>query len=183
MIDSNNKPICVLEAKKEDLHPLVAKEQARKYAKTVDAQFIILSNGIVHYLWDLKKGNPKPIYKFPSPSEIGAIKEWNPDRTALATEPVENDFIAIVQMPDYNERPNWNGTIEKSKDFIWSNGLRFLRHYQLTAIHKLQEAVIKGKDRFLYEMATGTGKTLTAAAVIRLFLRSQIRKASLILGR
>ena len=77
LIDSNNKPICVLEAKKEDLHPLVAKEQARKYAKTVDAQFIILSNGIVHYLWDLKKGNPKPIYKFPSPSEIGAIKKWN----------------------------------------------------------------------------------------------------------
>jgi type I restriction enzyme R subunit len=173
LIDSNNKPICVLEAKKEDLHPLVAKEQARKYAKTVDAQFIILSNGIVHYLWDLKKGNPKPIYKFPSPSEIGAIKKWNPDRNALATETVENDFIAIVQMPDYNERPDWNGTVEKSKDFIWNNGLRFLRHYQLTAIHKLQEAVSKGKDRFLYEMATGTGKTLTAAAVIRLFLRTE----------
>ena len=29
-----------------------------------------------------------------------------------------------------------------------------------------------GKDRFLFEMATGTGKTLTAAAVIKLFLRS-----------
>lgn len=28
------------------------------------------------------------------------------------------------------------------------------------------------KDRFLFEMATGTGKTLTAAAVIKLFLRS-----------
>ena len=173
LIDSNNKPICVLEAKKEDLHPLIAKEQARKYAKTVDAQFIILSNGIVHYLWDLKKGNPKPIYKFPSPNEIGAIKEWNPDRNSLANEPVENDYIAIVQMPDYKERPDWNGTIENSKDFIWNNGLRFLRHYQLTAIHKLQEAVYKGKDRFLYEMATGTGKTLVSAGVIRLFLRTE----------
>ena len=29
-----------------------------------------------------------------------------------------------------------------------------------------------GNDRFLFEMATGTGKTLTAAAVIKLFLRS-----------
>ena len=29
-----------------------------------------------------------------------------------------------------------------------------------------------GKDRFLFEMATGTGKTLAAAAVIKLFLRS-----------
>ena len=30
----------------------------------------------------------------------------------------------------------------------------------------------EGRDRFLFEMATGTGKTLTAAAVIKLFLRS-----------
>ncbi len=42
-------------------------------------------------------------------------------------------------MPDYKEKPGWNGTIEKSKDFIWDNGLRFLRYYQKTAIHKLQE--------------------------------------------
>jgi type I restriction enzyme R subunit len=173
LVDSNNKPICVLEAKKEKLHPLVAKEQARKYAKTVDAQFIILSNGIVHYLWDLKKGNPKPIYKFPSPNEIGAIKDWNPDREVLANEPVENDFIAIVQMPDYLERPEWNGNVESSKDFIWNNGLRFLREYQLDAIKHLQKAVSDGKDRFLFEMATGTGKTLVSAGVIRLFLRTQ----------
>jgi len=173
LVDSNNKPICVLEAKKESLHPLVAKEQARKYAKTVEAQFVILSNGIVHYFWDITKGNPKPIYKFPSPNEIGAIKEWDPDRNALVNEHVANDYIATVQMPDYAERPGWNGSIESSKDFIWTNGLRFLRDYQLDAIQHLQKAVAEGKDRFLFEMATGTGKTLTAAAVIRLFLRTQ----------
>ncbi|QQS52770.1 MAG: DEAD/DEAH box helicase family protein [Bacteroidota bacterium] len=173
LVDSDNKPICVLEAKKESLHPLVAKEQARKYANTVGAQFIILSNGIVHYLWNLKKGNPKPIYKFPSPNEIGAIKEWNPDRKSLATEPVEIDYIVTVQMPDYAQRPGWNGSVAASKDFIWTNGLRFLRPYQLNAIKHLQEAVEEGKDRFLFEMATGTGKTLTSAAVIRLFLRTK----------
>jgi hypothetical protein len=42
LVDSNNKPFCVLEAKKESRHPLVAKEQARQYANTVGAQFIIL---------------------------------------------------------------------------------------------------------------------------------------------
>ncbi|MGN6298500.1 MAG: DEAD/DEAH box helicase family protein [Ginsengibacter sp.] len=173
LLDSNHKPLCVLEAKKESLHPLVAKEQARKYANTVGARFIILSNGIVHYLWDLKKGNPKPIFKFPSPGEIGAIKEWNPDRDALVSEKVENDYIVAVQMPDYATRPQWNGSIEKSKDFIRNNGLRFLRDYQLNAIRALQLTVKKGKDRFLFEMATGTGKTLTSAAVIRLFLRTQ----------
>ncbi len=173
LVDSDNKPFCVLEAKKESLHPLVAKEQARKYAKTVGAQFIILSNGIVHYLWNLKNGNPKPIYNFPFPKEIGAIKDWNPDRVSLANEPVENDYIVVIQMPDYMERPGWNGSIEASKDFIWNNGLKFLRKYQLSAITHLQNAVRNGKDRFLFEMATGTGKTLTAAAVIRLFLRTK----------
>jgi len=173
LIDDNNKPICVLEAKKESIHPLTAKEQARKYANTVGAQYIILSNGIVHYLWDLKKGNPKPIYKFPSPSEIGAIKEWNPDRKSLSEEEVAIDYIASIQMPDYAERPGWNGNVENSIDFIWNNGLRFLRYYQLNAVKALQKAVIDGKDRFLFEMATGTGKTLTSAAVIKLFLRSK----------
>ncbi|WP_445722588.1 DEAD/DEAH box helicase family protein [Flavobacterium sp.] len=181
LVDTNNKPICVLEAKKESLHPLVAKEQARKYANTVGAQYIILSNGIVHYLWDLKKGNPKPIYKFPSPSEIGAIKEWQPDRMALANEKVSVDYIASVQMSDYAERPGWNGTVESSTDFIWNNKLRFLRYYQLNAVEKLQEAVADGKDRFLFEMATGTGKTLTAATVIKLFLRTENAKKVLFL--
>ncbi|MBY0486580.1 MAG: DEAD/DEAH box helicase family protein, partial [Flavobacteriaceae bacterium] len=173
LVDSNNKPICVLEAKKESIHPLSAKEQARKYANSVNAQYIILSNGIVHYLWDLKKGNPKPIYKFPSPIEIGAIKNWNPDRASLDDEVVAVDYIASIQMADYAERPGWNGSIENSKDFIWNNGLRFLRYYQLNAVKALQKAVIDGKDRFLFEMATGTGKTLTSAAVIKMFLRSK----------
>jgi type I restriction enzyme R subunit len=181
LVDTNNKPICVLEAKKESLHPLVAKEQARKYANAVGAQYIILSNGIVHYLWDLKKGNPKLIFNYPSPSEIGAIKDWNPDRAELANEEVSIDYIASVQMPDYAERPNWNGTVENSTDFIWNNKLRFLRYYQLKAVQKLQEAVANGQDRFLFEMATGTGKTLTAAAVIKLFLRTQNAKKVLFL--
>ena len=173
LLDSSNKPLCVLEAKKESLHPLVAKEQARKYANTVGAQFIILSNGIAHYLWDIKNGNPKTILKFPSPQEIGAIKNWNPNREALVKEIVESDYIVQVQMPDYAERPGWNGTVNHSKDFIWTNSLKFLRQYQLRAIQHLQRAAKKGKDRFLFEMATGTGKTLTSAAVIRLFLRTE----------
>ena len=56
--------------------------------------------------------------------------------------------------------------------FIKVNNLRFLRAYQLKAVHALQRAVKDGNDRFLFEMATGTGKTLVAGAVIKLFLRS-----------
>lgn len=173
LIDTNNKPVCVLEAKKESIHPLSAKEQARKYANSVSAQYIILSNGIVHYLWDLKKGNPKPIYKFPSPDEIGAIKNWKPDRESLANEVITNDYIATIQMPNYKENAGWKGSVENSEDFIKNNKLRFLRYYQLNALTSIQKAVREGKDRFLFEMATGTGKTLTAAAVVKLFLRTK----------
>lgn len=172
LLDNEGKAFCVLEAKKESLHPLVAKEQARKYAKTVGVQFIILSNGVIHYLWDLKNGNPKLIFKFPSPQEIGSIKNWNPNRDALVNEAVDRDYIVRIQMADYAERPGWNGTVDNSKDFIRTNGLKFLRKYQIKAVLALQNAVSKGSDRFLFEMATGTGKTLTSAAVIRLFLRT-----------
>ena len=41
-----------------------------------------------------------------------------------------------------------------------------------------------GHDRFLFEMATGTGKTLTAAAVIKLFLRSaNVRRVLFLVDR
>jgi len=65
----------------------------------------------------------------------------------------------------------WKNDAERP-GYIKTNKLRFLRPYQLKAIESLQRAVRDGKDRFLFEMATGTGKTLTAAAVIKLFLRS-----------
>ena len=96
--------------------------------------------------------NPKPIYKFPSPNEIGAIKAWNPDRNALASEKVAIDYIASIQMPDYAERPEWKGTPEASKDFVWTNGLRFLRYYQLKAIESLQKAVRSNLFKSIREM-------------------------------
>ena len=65
----------------------------------------------------------------------------------------------------------WKNTAER-QSFIIANDLRFLRPYQKNALLALQQAVKDGKDRFLFEMATGTGKTLTSAAVIKLFLRT-----------
>ena len=53
LLDSNKKPLVVLEAKRSTIDPLGAKEQARKYANAIGARFIILSNGDLHYFWDL----------------------------------------------------------------------------------------------------------------------------------
>ena len=58
----------------------------------------------------------------------------------------------------------------KSK-FIEDINLRFLRYYQLDALKAIQNGIKEGKERFLLEMATGTGKTLTSAAIIKMFIR------------
>ena len=51
LLDSKGTPLVVLEAKSEDKNPLVGKEQARRYAKSQNCRFVILSNGNIHYFW------------------------------------------------------------------------------------------------------------------------------------
>ncbi|MFC3282107.1 DEAD/DEAH box helicase family protein [Litchfieldella rifensis] len=59
-----------------------------------------------------------------------------------------------------------------------------MRDYQKRAVHAVQDAVAEGKSRFLFEMATGTGKTLTSAAVIKLFLRTgNVRRVLFLVDR
>ncbi len=93
------------------------------------------------------------------------------------------DYIVRTQRPNYQSEAAWQNEAERP-GYIQTNKLRFLRPYQLKAIHSLQAAVGEGKDRFLFEMATGTGKTLTAAAVIKLFLRSgNVRRVLFLVDR
>jgi len=171
LLDENGFPLVVLEAKSEDKNPLVGKEQARKYAKSQNCRFVILSNGNLHYFWDLEQGNPHIVTRFPSPDSIKGYHRFQPNPQKLITEPVGKDYIALTQMPGYAAEAGWNNPAERDI-FIQKNRLRFLRDYQKRAIQAIQDAVAEGHSRFLFEMATGTGKTLTAAAVIKLFLRT-----------
>ena len=45
VLSGERGPLCVLEAKRPDLDPYDAKEQARGYAQNLRAPFVILSNG------------------------------------------------------------------------------------------------------------------------------------------
>lgn len=171
LLDSKGFPFIVLEAKSEDKNPLVGKEQARKYARSQNCRFVILSNGNLHYFWDLERGNPYLITSFPSPDSVLAAAKVVPDRTRIIAERVAEDYVVLTQRPTYASEAAWINQIER-EGFIRANKLRFLRPYQLRALHALIQAIKDGKDRFLFEMATGTGKTLTAAAVIKLFLRT-----------
>lgn len=172
LVDSNGAPLAVLEAKREGKHPLSAKEQARDYAISQGCRFVILSNGNMHYFWNLDRGSPDIITRFPAPESIKSYRNYQPDPQMLASEPVAADYIALTQMPNYAQQAGWRDEAQRA-EFTHSNRLRFMREYQVQAIHALQQSAAKGNTRFLFEMATGTGKTLTAAAAIKLFLRTQ----------
>ena len=53
--DKLGRVLCVLEAKREDLDPYDAKEQARGYAENLSAPFIVLSNGREHWFWNYER--------------------------------------------------------------------------------------------------------------------------------
>jgi type I restriction enzyme R subunit len=171
LLDEQGFPFIVLEAKAEDKNPLFGKEQARRYAVSQNCRFIILSNGNIHYFWDLERGNPHIISRFPSPETVKGYSTFKPDREKLINETVNKDYIVLTQKPDYFNDPSYKNEATR-KNYIELNKLRFLRKYQIRAVNAIQNAVKQGKDRFLFEMATGTGKTLVSAAVIKLFLRT-----------
>jgi len=143
LLDDKSFPFCVLEAKKESIHPLSAKEQARDYATGKNCRFVILSNGVSHYLWDTELGHPEIITEFPTQASLLHRIEYKPNTEELISEKVDEDYL----------EPK-----------------RTLRDYQVEAIHEIQKAAKSGKNRFLLEMATGTGKTTTSGAICKLFL-------------
>jgi type I restriction enzyme, R subunit len=167
--DKSDYPLCIIEAKKELVSPLIGKEQARGYAQSLNCRFVILSNGISHYFWDIEQGSPTIVDVFPSQEQLELRKSnFNPPRTEL--EEIGNDYIAQTQFPNFNNHPDYLDS-KKKDDFLRNNKLRLLRDYQINAVRAVQKDIAEGKDRFLLEMATGTGKTLTSSAIIKMFLR------------
>ena len=176
LLDDNGFPLVVLEAKAEDKNPLVGKEQARRYAREQSCRYVILSNGNLHYFWDLQHGNPHVVTQFPNADSIQSYRRFTPDPGKLATEIISSDYIALTQLPGYASEAAWQNRDEKPA-FIKKNNLRFLRDYQKRALNALQDAVAEGSSRFLFEMATGTGKTFVACALAQQACRKGFRVA------
>ena len=171
LLDKDKKPLVVLEAKRKDIEPLAAKEQARNYARNCGARFVILSNGNIHYFWDTKHGNPETITRFPTPDSISQFKNYEPNTNELASLEVNQNYIISTQMPNFASDPDFKD-LKKVVNFFKKNNLKQMRPYQVQALKSIQEAAKAGSQRFLFEMATGTGKTLISAAVIKMFLMS-----------
>ena len=149
--DKNGRVLCVLEAKREDLDPYDAKEQARGYAENLDAPFVILSNGREHWFWNLHRADKQDAYRIerlPSREDLerARLKNLQPPRP-LQTEVITPDYL-------YRLKPDLK-----------------LRGYQIRAMDAIAAPYDQqGRRKFLLEMATGTGKTLLCAALIRRFL-------------
>lgn len=151
LMDNLGRVLCVLEAKREDLDPYDAKEQARGYADNLNAPFVILSNGREHWFWNLQRADHQDAYRIerlPSKEDLERVrlKNLQPPRP-LGTEVVTPDYL-------YRLKPDLK-----------------LRGYQIKAMDAIADLYDQeGRRKFLLEMATGTGKTLLCAAMIRRFL-------------
>ncbi|WP_422506425.1 DEAD/DEAH box helicase family protein [Stenotrophomonas sp. GZD-301] len=119
----------------------------------------------------MQQGSPHVITAFPTPDSLKSYQKFEPDQKRIVMEVVSTDYIVQTQFADYEKEAGWVNGNERSS-FCAKNKLRFLRSYQKRAVNAIQDAIAQGSTRFLFEMATGTGKTLTSAAVIKLFLRT-----------
>lgn len=182
LVDNDWFPLCVLEAKASDKDPLIGKEQARRYASAKNIRFIILSNGVKHYFWDRISGNPQIISHFPRMEEMIEHKEEVIDHgiNDFVSMKITSDTLAKIKKPDYINDPDYKNEATRY-EYCKTNKLRFMRKYQVEAIQSIQRWVMDGKQRFLFEMATGTGKTLASAGIINAFLKSWLAKRVLFL--
>ena len=152
--DKLGRVLCVLEAKREGLDPYDAKEQARGYAENLKAPFVILSNGRESWFWNFERTDQRDAYRverLPSREDLERIrlKNLQPPRP-LESEIVTSKYLAA-----------WKPTLS-------------LRGYHIDAMNVIARQFDRdGRRKFLLEMATGTGKTLLSAALIRRFLTTQ----------
>ena len=148
LIQENNVPIAVLEAKAEDeKEPLKHLSQAQDYAKRLDVPFAYISNGKSIYLHDRRTLKTEEVTDYLTPKEMYEVYlEWKGLREHNLTALTYPLHISASQKP---------------------------RAYQDTAIRKVVENITKGKKTTLLTMATGTGKTYTAFQIVWKLVKSK----------
>ena len=124
LLDDRGFPLAVLEAKSEGKQPVVGREQARKYALSLNCRFVMLSNGNLHYFWDLERGNPHLITGFPTPESVGAFRKAVPNPQRLVDEPVSADYIVLTQRAHRRDHRSGAAVQQQVSDAPLSHGLR-----------------------------------------------------------
>jgi type I restriction enzyme R subunit len=129
-------PIAVVEAKADYKTPGAGLGQAKDYARILGLKFAYSTNGKGIVEFDFNTGHERSLDAFPGPEAL-----W--DRL-------------------HGEAPLPEPAKEKLLQPYYSDPDRRPRYYQQIAINRAVEAVMRGRDRMLITMATGTGKTVVA---------------------
>lgn len=145
--DGTKTPLAVVEAKDNNHNVGDGMQQALDYAEALDVPFVFTSNGD-SFMWHDRTGlldqveREIPLDQFPDPDYLeGLYKQWRGIDNALE--------------PQVTKEPYYEDGSGKQP-----------RYYQRIAINRALEAIARGKNRILLVMATGTGKTYTAAQII-----------------
>jgi type I restriction enzyme R subunit len=126
-----------IEGKASDRPAAEGLQQAKDYAEMLDLKFAYATNGHEIIEFDFTTGIETTITDFPAPEVL-----WRRYcvATGIETQEVEERVLAP-----------YNLTLGKPP-----------RYYQTIAINRTVEEILKGRERLLLTMATGTGKTTTA---------------------
>jgi type I restriction enzyme R subunit len=153
-------PLAIVEAKDADHSVGAGLQQAMGYAEILNIPFAYSSNGSGFIEHDYLTGAERELEldKFPNESELWA--------RYIKGKGFDDAQEKIVAEPDYFD------PFSQTKP----------RYYQRIAINKTLEAVVKGQDRVLLVMATGTGKTFTAFQIIWKLLKTETVKRVLYLA-
>lgn len=152
--NTRTQPLAIIEAKRFSIDPYGAKKQAEAYARSLSVPFIILSNGHEHYFWDYADGDARPILGLPIQADL--------ERRANLKIHRHGSLAESLKSVPYPEKFRFKGEEVET------------RPYQLNCLKKADEALIAGRRRMLFEMATGTGKTLTISMLMKRWFQAAI---------
>jgi type I restriction enzyme R subunit len=157
--DQRGRPLAVIEAKRFSIEPNRAQQQAKEYAESIAAPYIFLSNGEVNYFWDYKNDSSRLVDSFYSREDL--------ERRNVLSKSIKP--LKQISIPS---------------NFLYLNQEITVRPYQVEAIQAVDKAIEDGKRRILIEMATGTGKTLTMAIIMkRLFEAGLVQRVLFLVDR
>lgn len=160
--DGTNTPLAIVEAKDNNHDVGDGMQQALEYAEHLDVPFVFTSNGDSFVMHD-RTGQLAQVEKtislesFPGPDEL--------ERLYLSWRGIESESSHELLSTPYHD----DGSGKKP------------RYYQRVAINRTMEAIARGQKRVLLVMATGTGKTYTAAQIIWRFWKTSSNKQKRIL--
>lgn len=154
-------PLAIIEAKDNNHSVGDGMQQALGYAEALDIPFVYSSNGAAFLEHDrLTKASPieheLKLNKFPSPDE-------------LYNRYIKAKGLALQQEQIINQ------------DYYQEIDGKTPRYFQQVAVNRITEEIVKGKNRLLLVMATGTGKTYAAFQIIWRLWKAGIKKRILFL--